>query len=192
MSNFSFNSSLDSLLIKEGIKGVENLLGTRFETVVKLVGHPSCHPLNGFRVNREMLRHSEETVMALRKTIQVLKKLMPKNNELSHTKELYELLLRDNSVTIFNEDAEELRLSWRAIKTKWFIPRFFAKRSFLSRLRRFNHCIMEQEVDSLINQLSIYRKQHEEIEQIREILKQYFDIEIPADEMPETVSSKQP
>lgn len=185
MSNFSFNSSLDSLLIKEGIKGVENLLGTRFETVVKLVGHPSCHPLNGFRVNREMLRHSEETVMTLRKTIQVLKELMPKNNELSHTKELYELLLRDNSATIFNEDAEELRLSWRAIKAKWFIPRFFAKRSFLSRLRRFNHCIMEQEVDSLINQLSIYREQHEKIEQIREILKQYFDIETPADEMPE-------
>lgn len=185
MSNFSFNSSLDSLLIKEGIRGVENLLGTRFETVVKLVGHPSCHPLNGFRINREMLQHREETVMELHKKIQALKKLILKNNELSHTKELYELLLRDNSVDIFNEDAEELRLSWREIKAKWFIPRFLAKRSFLSRLRQYNHCIIEQEIDSLINQLSIYRKQHEEIEHIREILKQYFDIETPVDEMPE-------
>ena len=185
MNNFSFNSSLDSLLTKEGIKGVENLLGTRFDTVVKLIGHPSCHPLNGFQINRDMLQHSEETVMNLHKKIQVLKVLMSKSHELSHTKELYELLLRDNSLEFFNENAEELRISWREIKAKWFIPRFFAKRSFLRRLKQYNQYIREQEVDSLINQFAIYQKQHEEIEQIRQILKQYFDIETPTDEMPE-------
>ena len=185
MNNFSFNSSLDSLLTKEGIKGVENLLGTRFDTVVKLIGHPSCHPLNGFQINRDMLQHSEETVMNLHKKIQVLKVLMSKSHELSHTKELYGLLLRDNSLEFFNENAEELRISWREIKAKWFIPRFFAKRSFLRRLKQYNQYIREQEVDSLINQFAIYQKQHEEIEQIRQILKQYFDIETPTDEMPE-------
>lgn len=185
MNNFSFDTSLDSLLVKEGIKGVENLLGTRFETVVKLVGHPSCHPLNGFQINREMLQNSEKTVMNLHKKIQVLKELMLKSHELSHTKELYELLLRDNSLALFDEDAEDLRRSWREIKAKWFIPRFLAKRSFLSRLKQYNHYIREQEVDSLIDQFATYQKQHEEIEQIRQILKQYFDIETPTDEIPE-------
>ena len=185
MNNFSFDSSLDSLLVKEGIQGVENLLGTRFESIIKLVGQPSCHPLNGFRINREMFLHSEETVMALHKKIQILKKLMLKSRELSNTRELYELLLRDNSAAFFDEDAEELRLSWREIKTRWFIPRLFAKRRFLSRLRQYNHYITEPEVDSLIEQFAAYRKQHEEIEQIRQILKQYFDIDTPVDELPE-------
>ena len=185
MDSFSFNPSLDSLLVKEGIKGVENLLGTRLETIVRLVGDPSCHPLNGFKINREMLLHSEETVLTLNKKIKALKELMSKSHELSNTKELHERLLRDNSAAFFDENAEELRLSWREVKAKWFIPRFFAKRRFLSRLRQYNPYITEQEVNSLIDQLAAYRKQHEEIEQIRQILKQYFDIETTADELPE-------
>ena len=185
MDNFSFDSSLDSILAKEGIKGIESLLGTRFETVVKLVGQPSSHPLNGFRVDRKMLQNNGETVTALNDKIKVMKKLKSKNHELIHTKELYELLLRDNSAALFDEDVEKLRLSWREIKAKWFIPRFFAKRSFLNRLKQYNLYITEQEIDPLIDKLATYRKQHNEIEQIRQILKQYFDIETPADEMPD-------
>lgn len=184
MDNFSFDSSLDSLLVKEGIKGVESLLGSRFETVVKLVGHPSSHPLNGFRVNREMLQHYEETVAALREKIQILKNLMLKSLELVHTKELREQLLRDNSAAFLEEDAEELHRSWREAKSKWFIPKFFSKRKFLSRLKQYNRYITEPEVDSLINQLAAYKEQHDAIEQIRQIMKQYFDDEIPMDEMP--------
>lgn len=185
MDNFTFDSALDTLLVKEGINGVENLLGTRFEAVVKLVGHPSSHPLNGFRVNREMLLHSEETVTVLREKIQILKNLKQRERELSQTCKLREQLLRDNSAALLEEDAEKLRLSWREIKAKWFIPRFFAKRSFLDRLKQYNHYITEQEVDLLIEQLVVYRKQHDEIELIKQILKQYFDIETPVDEIPE-------
>ena len=46
LENFSFEKPLNRLLAQSGVKGIEELLGTRFETLIKLVGQPSCHPLN--------------------------------------------------------------------------------------------------------------------------------------------------
>lgn len=186
LSDFRFEPALDDLLLREGVKGVEDLLGGRFETVLKLVGQPSRHPLNGLRMDREMLKNSEATVAALSEGSRKLKELLRQEKELRQTKELREQLMRDNSAGIFQEDAEELHQSWRAARAKWFLPRFFAKRSFLNRLKQYNRFLTEQEVDPLIDNLAAYRKRHDSIEQIRQILKQYFDVETVEDELPDS------
>ncbi len=184
MEGFVYAQGVDELLSAEGVKGVEELLGSRFDTVIKLVGQPSEHPLNGLHLDKSMLANSESFVMSMNTDRETVKTISAKTDELKDTKALREKLLRDNEEGIFAEDAGQLYQNWREAKAKWFLPRFFAKRSFMKRLKEYNKLITEQEVDSLLDSLITYHQKHDKIEQLRRILKQYLGIDTIEDEMP--------
>lgn len=187
LENFSFEKPLNRLLAQSGVKGIEELLGTRFETLIKLVGQPSCHPLKGLRISRAMVIDSDNLVKTMLKDARLLNEMQGKAEQLRQAKTLRQQLLRDNTPDFLKEDPEAIHKRWREINSKWFIPRFFAKRKFIKWLRRFNEYVILNEVDSLIDLLSEYRRKHDKIEEIRRILGNYFDNQTVEDEMPDTL-----
>ncbi len=184
LSSFVFDPAIDALLAKEGVKGVEELLGGEFDTVIKLVGQPSAHPLNGLHLDRSMLQNSDGVVAAMRQDQGYINDCHGKASDLGNAKALREKLLRDNAPQLLQEDGEQLHQEWREAKGKWFLPRFFAKRKFIGRLRQYNPLLTEAEVDGLIDNLIDYRKKHDALERLRSIMTQYFGQEVAEDEMP--------
>ncbi len=184
LDSYRHDPRLDDLLIKEGVQGVEELLGSKFGTVIRLVGQPSQHPLNGFRLTSDMLMHSNNLIQSLKDDIDTLITDKQQAAELQGTNALRERLLRDNNADILAEDPEKLRQQWREAKAKWFLPQFLAKRAFMKRLKQYNPLITNGEIDSLIDQLIDYRQQHEQITHLHGLLSRHFGIEMPLDQMP--------
>lgn len=184
LDSFSAGAALDTMLSKKGIKGVAEMLGGRLETILKLVGQPSKNPLNGLRLTRQMLQDNDNFITSLRQAATHLAEESKHVPELGDTALLREKILRDYSPEILNEDGERLNRRWREVKSKWFLPRYFAKKAFINELKRFNPLITESDINPLIDNLIIYRNNHERIETIRVFLLQYLHIETPEDRMP--------
>lgn len=183
--SFSTSPALDTLLSKVGVNGVEELLGGRFETVLKLVGQPSKNPLKGLRLTRPMLQESDNFIASLNLAARLLEEEAKRAPELVDTASLREKILRDYSSEILDEDGELLNRQWREAKSKWFIPRYFAKKAIVNDLKRFSSLITETDVEPLIDKLITYRGKHERIEAVRALLMQYLDIETTIDRMPD-------
>lgn len=185
IEGFEYTSDLDAFLAKDGVEGLEDLLGERFDAIIKTVGNPATHPLKGLRVERSMLTQQNDLVISFQKSIDWLSKGQENYEELSKLDELREEILRNNTAEIFHLNAEELYQSWRNVNAKWFLPRYFAKRQFLQALRQYNKFISEAEVANLTAQLSAYQKKHSEVERIRQILEKNFGITLEENKMPE-------
>ncbi|MDE6548769.1 MAG: DUF4011 domain-containing protein [Muribaculaceae bacterium] len=183
---FKYDRAIDSLISTEGIDGIDELLGSRLQTVVRLVGQPSKHPLKGLRIEREMLMETEKTASEMKIDSEVMSNYQKESDQLRGAKHLREKLMRDNNATIFDEDPEELRQEWRRAKAKWFIPRFFAKRSFIKKLKQHNPLIIADEVDALVDDLLTYRQKHLRIAEFNRIIKNRFNTEYGTDEVPES------
>ena len=109
MASFTFEEPLDQLLMTEGVRGVEELLGARLETVVKLVGQPATHPLKGLRLDRAMLTDSSGVVEEMRRSQETLRQALTHREDLQQTKEQQEQIVRDNAPEILAQDVEQLR-----------------------------------------------------------------------------------
>jgi very-short-patch-repair endonuclease/DNA polymerase III delta prime subunit len=66
--------------------------------------------------------------------------------------------LKDYREEILRVNASELRQEWQTIGQKWFISRFFAKHSYLKRLRMYRSDMDETLVIPMLNSLDIYHK----------------------------------
>ena len=163
----------------------EHLLGGRFESVVKLVGQPSHHPLVGLDIEETDLANENTLRSSLQDAKAVLDKALSDLTTLSGTKDLHDQLLRDNSENIFSQDAEALRREWMEIRVKWFIPRFFAKRSYLKNMRQFSPYIIEADVEKVLDRLSTYTKQHRQICDAQKVIEKYFGTQYDADTLPD-------
>ncbi len=183
LDGFRYTPKIDAMLSAQGVKGVEELLSGKLETVIKLVGQPSSHPLNGLYVDKSALMNTDGFVANLRADKKLLRDTLQKLDELKPAKEIRKKLLRDNAPAFLEEDGEQLYKQWREAKAKWFIPSFFAKRSFVKQLKSFNPLIKEQEVDGLIDTLIAYRKKHEKIEATNKVLSHYFNDKRGIDEL---------
>lgn len=184
MEGFTPDPVLDALISREGIKAVEEKLGSRLDTVVKLVGQPSHHSLKGLHVNKEMLMSPDKVMQQMKDDVQTLQDTDSRRDELQKAKGLREHLLRDNEVSIFSADARSLYDEWRTAKSKWFIPKYFAKRSFLKKFRQYNPLINGDEVDGLLDELLTYSQLHQAIERQQQVLRHYFGVSYAEDELP--------
>lgn len=184
LAGFSPDPALDALISREGVKAVEEKLGSRFETVIKLVGQPSQHPLKGMHVTKEMLMSPDETVSRMKESVQVLQDTEARREELQKTKSMREHLLRNNDVSLFSADARGLYDEWRAAKSKWFIPKYFAKKSFVKKLKQYNQYITGDEVDGMLDELLTYNQLHQEIGRQQKVLRDYFGIAYGEDDLP--------
>lgn len=184
LDNFTYEPELDSLLAREGVKAIEDILGSRFETVIKLVGQPSEHPLNGLSLEKESLMQLDAFVLNLLAEKDTIAKAKQNSKELNEAKSLRDKLLRDNKPELLEEDAMSLYQEWREARAKWFVPRFFAKRSFIAKLRKYNQLIVEKDIDGLLDDLMLYGQKHSQIEELKAILRKRFNIETALDELP--------
>ena len=162
----------------------EHLLGGRFESVIKLVGQPSHHALVGLGIEETDLANENTLRSSLQDAKTVLENALNVLPMLSGTKELHDQLLRDNSENIFSQDADALHREWMEVRAKWFILRFFAKRSFLSKMRQFSPYIIEADVDKVLDKLSTYTKQHKQICEVQRVGEKYFGKTYDLDALP--------
>lgn len=188
---FELNGRLRASLTSTTLSDVQQLLSTRMEAVLKLIGQPSVHPLLGMYVSTDDLRDESETKAHLDAAISTLEKGKNEMNQLFGAQALRDKLLKDNNEQLLETDGNQLRDEWRAAKAKWFLPRMFAKKSFIKRMRAYNPYVTEEEVDGLLDCLIDYQDQHERILPIQEVMKKYFCKELTTDELPGEVQMTQ-
>lgn len=162
----------------------EHLLGKRLESVMSIVGQPSCNKLLGMNVEESDLAGDAHLRDTLTDAVQIINAAMSSYDSLASAAQKRDALLRNNKREVFSLDPEELYTEWRSVKAKWFIPRFFAKRAFLAKLRAYNQYIVEAEVDSLISSLSEYMKLHRQILEVQNVLRKHFGKEYEEDVLP--------
>jgi very-short-patch-repair endonuclease len=68
-------------------------------------------------------------------------------------------LLKSFKEEILQLNTFELRNKWEHIERQWFLPRFFAKHSYVKRLREYNNNIEESQIVELIDNLDIFHHQ---------------------------------
>lgn len=83
-------------------------------------------------------------------------------------------LLQTCAPRILQEDSFLLRQEWRLVQEKWFLPRFFAKRAYLKKLRMFAPALTEEGVDGLLNQLEEYEVKRKRVCDRQEELSRLF------------------
>ena len=162
----------------------EHLLGVRLVSVMSIVGQPSQNSLLGMSIEESDLAGGTKLRDSLNDSLQAINNAIKAYEQLVTASQKREELLKNNTPVIFDEDADELFTEWRKAKAKWFIPRFFAKRKFLSRIREFNQYIVENEVDSLIAALSEYMKLHKQIADTQNSINKYFETTYGGDALP--------
>jgi len=182
LEEFVENEKLDATLLRTGTCEIEDLLGSKLETQLKLVGQPSVNPLKGLRIDGSISR--DQIVTILQESKDIIEKGIKDRSELDEIRKIKKELLRSNKETILNTNARALYDEWKAVKAKWFIPKFFAKRNFMEKLRVFDANVIADDVDSLLNNLLDYQEKHQRIEEIRCTLTHHLRIESQPDEMP--------
>lgn len=162
----------------------EHLLYARLKSVLSIVGQPSGNALLGMNIEESDLAGEARLREEVARAEEIIRATLNNYDSLAAASQKREELLRDNTAEIFTLDVDELYKEWRSIKSKWIIPRFFAKRSFLDRLRNYNQYIVESEVDSLISSLSDYLKLYKQIAEAQGVIGKFFDRLCEGDNLP--------
>ena len=74
-------------------------------------------------------------------------------------------LLQKCSQEFLNEDAFRWMKEWEAIQQKWFLPKFFASRTFLKQLRVYAPTLVQTDVTPFLNQFNEWQKKKQAIEE---------------------------
>lgn len=72
---------------------------------------------------------------------------------------------KDYASEILEENAFTLQREWKAIEMKWFLPKFFATRSFLKKLRLYNAGLQAEQIPGLLEKLNAYQKKNKIIQE---------------------------
>ena len=71
-------------------------------------------------------------------------------------------------------NADGLQQEWTEIQQKWFLVRFFAKRSFLNKLRVYDSHLKQEGVTELLENVSVYQKNAQKVTDYLDTLKGAF------------------
>lgn len=181
---FESNEVLDASLAKNGTTDIDELLGSRLDTILKLIGQPSESPLRGLRIEKDNY-NPEQLVDKLKDAKLVLEQAHKDYSDLDTIKKVKNIILKDNDIRILDVNAKSWYDEWRSIKTKWFLPKFFAKRNYLKKLKEYNQYIIEDDIDQLLGNLLEYNEKNRRIETIRDVYKSIFGLLVPVEELPE-------
>ena len=94
-------------------------------------------------------------------------------DEMKQRDELYNGLIQDNRPEFFDEDVLSLLKTWSDIQGKWFLPKFFASRSFINKLRFFNKTINKENVEEILENVLSYQKIRNICASKEAIIKEY-------------------
>ena len=120
----------------------------------------------------------------IKETIDIIKGGVNNFSKLSKAEIIKNEILRDCNNDIFLENANELYNEWRTIKAKWFLPRYFAKKQYINKIRRYNPLIIEQEINDFLSKLMEYKELHNEIVKIQNAINHYFESKYENETLP--------
>ena len=83
-------------------------------------------------------------------------------------------LSKDYAPEILEENVFTLQQEWKAIEMKWFLPKYFAKRSYLKKLRFYSPSLQETKIPNLLDQLGTYQKQNKIVQEHSSELQSLF------------------
>ena len=86
--------------------------------------------------------------------------------------ELHESLTSSYSDDIIRMDVNSCMREWDEIRAKWFLPRYFAKKSFLNSLQRYGQ-IFESGVDDILSSVKDYQQLTKDLKQQEEQLDSF-------------------
>ncbi len=96
---------------------------------------------------------------------------------------LYNELASDNRIELLEKDVLPLLNEWSEIKSKWFLPRFFASNDFVKKLRGYNKNINKGNVESILNQILNYQKLSKHCSDKEHIIKEYTNQNLNIEEL---------
>ena len=133
------------------------------DAVMQISGHPSSHPLLGLEISDASERARQQLADELPRLSQQIKETLQatRDNALSFNglnTWLEYIAKQEELLQIYTDDVLELKprqlqAEWNAIEAKWFLPRFFAKRSFTKRMRAYKADFDPDDVETLCQQL---------------------------------------
>ena len=183
------NEELNTNFKMEQLDVYRHLLAEKYLAVINLTGHPSSNPLLGLSIDEEDLKDVTGLTSNLKETIVLIKEGSSNLSKYSKAEILKNEILRDCNADIFTQNANELYNEWRTIKTKWFLPRYFAKKNFINKIRQYNSLIIEQEINDFLSKLIEYQELHKEISKIQNAISRFFEIKFENDSLPSNVEA---
>lgn len=165
--NFLTSNNKDSML-----QHAETL--RQLDTVFQITGSPSSHPLRGLNItdgSMGMQGQIQNELQALAPLIGSALGVIQKINSragravatsMSGLKWVSGLLAYRQTViskygdAALNVDPAALSAEWNEVNSKWFIPKFFAKKSFLNKVKVYGG-VGEQTLPTMLTDISNYR-----------------------------------
>ena len=136
---------------------------TELDAVMQISGNPFGHPLLGLELNDATERARQtlsDELPRLRSQVQEVIRTTANNaltiNGLCTLVELInnqEQLLSEYTDEVLILNPRQLRDEWQLIAQKWFLPRFFAKRTFLKHMQAYRPGFAETHLEALCRQL---------------------------------------
>ena len=168
----------------EKMDSYSHLLSQKYQAILSITGEPSKHPLLGLNIVEDDLVDVGRLPSRIKTASEILRKAEENREMLAKATGIKTDILRDCNDGILSQDGTALHNEWRGIKAKWFLPRFFAKRGFIAKLKQFNSLIIEQEVDALLSNLLNYQQLHAEIVTIQNVVRTLFAVNFEDDRLP--------
>ena len=141
------------------------------DTVVKLSGHPCGHPLLGLEINEVSELARQQITETLPTLCQQIKEVLDTSNSKTLTMsglqqhiqlaDMQAQLLSEYTDDVLTLHPRQLTAEWQLIEQKWFLPRFFSKRSFVKRMRQYKADFVAEELAALCQQLDDCQQQAE-------------------------------
>lgn len=162
-----------------------HLLFDKYLAVLKLTGHPSLNPLYGLTIHEEELKDINGLSSHIKETIETIKTGVNNYSYLSKAEIIKNEILRDYNKDIFSANANDLYNEWRTIKSKWFLPRYFAKKKYINKIKQYNPFIIEEDINTFLSKLVEYQDLHKEIIKIQTAVNYYFESKYENDKFPD-------
>ena len=141
-------------------------------TIFGITGHPNTHPLKGLNPKQftgDLSSRLDSTFNTLRQQTDAIREAIAKfpltltlsNKDLSwvlETERYMKELPTQNRRAFCEQDASSVLSEWKQISEKWFLPRFFARRSFMDRFRQFGSTLQPTDVEPLMKAQKTFRQ----------------------------------
>ncbi|MCR5574973.1 MAG: DUF4011 domain-containing protein [Bacteroidaceae bacterium] len=89
---------------------------------------------------------------------------------------LKQQLLHNCTDNVLDIQVGSLQEEWEGIQKKWFLPRFFAKRSFMGKMRAYNANLKPDDVNALLKDVDDYQQNAHKVSEHLDVLKDAFNM----------------
>ncbi|MCF0236402.1 MAG: DUF4011 domain-containing protein, partial [Bacteroidaceae bacterium] len=142
------------------------------EAVFHLVGQPSAHPLRDFHLrdaDPKAMQQLPQVIQRYLDALAALSKQLPLNQlAIGNWAEVVtanrrfiaqrRLLLQTMQPSALQQSAQALQAEWVEIEDKWFLPRYFARRAFVRKVRSFCLSATAESIPQTIQHLADFEQ----------------------------------